>query len=226
MTYPLRFCWALAAVFTNLLLPACTGWRGNESLANSLTARAAQAAEAARVVRVVDADTYDVVAGGQRIRVRLLGVDAPEHDQPFGMQATDSVAALLPVGRLVQLRRHGVDLYGRTLGSLTLLAAGGPVPLDSLLVVRGWAWAYDPNRTVVAPAGMIKPESSVFAAFTAKFDAMVLLAMQPNVTRVTLVRLVPFRQITLLRNPPPGAMLPPRDAALRQTGSPGRPCPL
>ena len=111
-------------------------------------------AEAARVARVVDADTYDVVAGGQRIRVRLLGVDAPEHDQPFGRQATDSVAALLPVGRLVQLRRHGVDLYGRTLGSLTLPAAGtrGPVPLDSLLVVRGWAWAYDPAHAVAGRA--------------------------------------------------------------------------
>ena len=110
-------------------------------------------AVAARVARVVDADTYDVVASGQRVRVRLLGVDAPEHDQAFGAQATDSVAALLPVGRLVQLRRHGVDRYGRTLGSLFIPAAGGrAVPLDSLLVVRGWAWAYDPAHTVAGRA--------------------------------------------------------------------------
>ena len=109
-------------------------------------------AVAARVARVVDADTYDVVTGGQRVRVRLLGVDAPEHDQAFGAQATDSVAALLPVGRLVQLRRHGVDLYGRTLGSLLIPAAGGTRPLDSLLVVRGWAWAYDPHRRVAGRA--------------------------------------------------------------------------
>ena len=97
-------------------------------------------AEAARVAQVVDADTYDVVTGGQRVRVRLRGVDAPEHDQAFGAQATDSVAALLPVGRRVQLRRHGVDRYGRTLGSLVLPPAsgtGGRGALDSLLVVRG-----------------------------------------------------------------------------------------
>ncbi|OGX91271.1 thermonuclease family protein [Hymenobacter coccineus] len=112
--------------------------------------------EAARVARVVDADTYDVVAGGQRVRVRLLGADAPEHDQAFGAQATDSVATLLPVGQLVQLRRHGVDLYGRTLGSLTLPATGargrGAGALDSLLVVRGWAWAYDPAHAVAGRA--------------------------------------------------------------------------
>ena len=120
--------------------------------AAGLLAGAAHGQEAGRVVRVVDADTYDVLTGGQRVRVRLLGVDAPEHDQPFGMQATDSVAALLPVGRLVQLRRRGTDLYGRTLGSLTLLAAGGPVPLDSVLVVRGWTWAYDPAHAVAGRA--------------------------------------------------------------------------
>jgi len=34
----------------------------------------------------------------------------------------------------------------------TVAAAGRPVPLDSLLVVRGWAWAFDPNRTVAGRA--------------------------------------------------------------------------
>lgn len=103
--------------------------------------------EMARVTRVVDGDTYEVLTGGQVLRVRLLGVDAPEHDQAFGPQATDSVTALLR-GRLVRLQRHGLDLYGRTLGKLKLTgsAAGGAV--DSLLVVRGWAWASDPNHMV------------------------------------------------------------------------------
>ena len=123
----------------------------------SLTARAALAAEAARVVRVIDADTYIMQSGATTYRLRLLGVDAPEQDQEFGPQATDSVARLLTPGRVVLVARAGLDLYGRTLGAVllptsTVAAAGRPVPLDSLLVVRGWAWAFDQNRTVAGRA--------------------------------------------------------------------------
>ena len=123
----------------------------------SLTARAALAAEAARVVRFIDADTYIMLSGATTYRLRLRGVDAPEQDQAFGPQATDSVARLLAPGRVVLVARAGMDLYGRTLGAVllpvaTVAAAGRPVPLDSLLVVRGWAWACDPDRKVAARA--------------------------------------------------------------------------
>ena len=109
--------------------------------------------ETVRVVRVIDADTYDLLVGGRVERVRLVGVDAPELSQPYGPQAADSVRRLLPVGQLVQLTRASgkPDLYGRTLGELRLMGSGqqaGPlVAVDSLLVVRGWAWAWEPGRT-------------------------------------------------------------------------------
>ena len=97
-------------------------------------------------MRVVDGDSYDVLAGGVVYRVRLLGVDAPEPDQPFGYQADDSVTRLLQPERPVLLTRRGLDLYGRTLATVRLPVAGGPaLALDSLLVVRGWAWAWDPT---------------------------------------------------------------------------------
>ncbi|MDQ2794107.1 MAG: thermonuclease family protein [Bacteroidota bacterium] len=118
-----------------------------------VAAPVALATESGRVVRVVDGDTYDVLAGGTVYRVRLLGVDAPEPDQPFGHQAGDSVARLLEPQRLVRLTRRGVDLYGRTLASVRLPVAKGPaLALDSLLVVRGWAWAWDPKRRVAGRA--------------------------------------------------------------------------
>jgi endonuclease YncB( thermonuclease family) len=85
--------------------------------------------------------------------VRLLGVDAPERDQPFGKQATDSVARLLRPASLVLLTRYGVDLYGRVLGTVRLPVSGKPaLALDSLLVVRGWAWAWDPKQRVAGRA--------------------------------------------------------------------------
>jgi micrococcal nuclease len=139
------------------LAAGCIGTRSDDFPASSFTARAAAAAEAARVVRVIDGDTYIVLSGSSTYRLRLLGVDAPEHDQAFGAQATDSVARLLAAGRVVLVARAGMDLYGRTLGAVllptsTVAAAGRAVPLDSLLVVRGWAWAFDPNRTVAGRA--------------------------------------------------------------------------
>ena len=78
--------------------------------ANTTGATVAPLVETGRVVRIVDGDTYDVLTGDVRDRVRLLGVDAPEPDQPVGHQAGDSVARLLGPERLVQLTRRGVDL--------------------------------------------------------------------------------------------------------------------
>ena len=129
-----------------------------------VAAPGAPVAESSRVVRVVDGDTYDVLAGGVRYRVRLLGVDAPEPDQPFGHQAGDAVARLLGPQRRVWLTRRGVDLYGRTLATMRLPVAKGPaLALDSLLVVRGWAWAWawDPKRRV---AGQAAQQAAAVAA--------------------------------------------------------------
>ena len=139
------------------LVAGCLSGQRETGAPLSLTVRAAAAAEAARVVRVIDADTYIMQSGATTYRLRLLGADAPEQDQAFGPQATDSVARLLTPGRVVLVARAGMDLYGRTLGAVllpvsTVTAAGRAVPLDSLLVVRGWAWAFDPNRTVAGRA--------------------------------------------------------------------------
>ena len=129
-----------ALYFSGWLLLVATGFGLGEGVTLGLTKTrptvAAPKQEAGRVVRVVDGDTYDVLAGGVVYRVRLLGVDAPEPDQPFGHQAGDSVARLLKPARPVLLGRRGVDLYGRTLGTMRLPVAGGPaLAMDSLLVV-------------------------------------------------------------------------------------------
>jgi len=112
--------------------------------------------ETGRVVRVIDGDTYELLVDGNLVRLRLLGADAPETSQPFGQQATDSARALLQ-GRLVSLQRQGTDLYGRTLGAVRVpVASRWPAPaavaLDSVLVARGWAWAFDPNHAQAARA--------------------------------------------------------------------------
>ena len=155
-----------ALYFSGWLLLVATGFGLGEGATLALTgtrpSTVVPSQESGRVVRVVDADTYDVLAGGIVYRVRLLGVDAPELDQPFGHQASDSVARLLKSARPVLLRRRGVDLYGRTLATVRLPMAGGPaLALDSLLVVRGWAWAWDPKHRV---AGRAAQQAAAVAA--------------------------------------------------------------
>ncbi|UYZ60190.1 thermonuclease family protein [Hymenobacter latericus] len=98
------------------------------------------------VRQVLDGDTYDVQLPAGRFRARLQEVDAPELGQPYGRQAADSVAALLR-GRSVQLMVTGKDGYGRGLVNIRWRSARGWVRLDSVAVVRGWAWAYNPRTT-------------------------------------------------------------------------------
>ncbi|MFI7463663.1 thermonuclease family protein [Nonomuraea sp. NPDC049646] len=58
---------------------------------------------AARVVKIVDGDTIDVVRGTTKLRVQLLGVDAPERGRCWSRAATARTAALLPPGTTAHL---------------------------------------------------------------------------------------------------------------------------
>jgi micrococcal nuclease len=79
------------------------------------------------VVAVVDGDTVDVDWAGQRERVRLLGVDAPETVDPnrpvgcYGPEASAFTHRRL-LGRTVGLRfdRQRRDHYGRLLAYVEL----------------------------------------------------------------------------------------------------------
>ena len=130
-----------ALYFSGWLLLVATGFGLGEGVTLGLTnARPTVTTpkeDAGRVVRVVDGDTYDVLAGGVVYLVRLLGVDAPELDQPFGHQAGDSVARLLRPERPVLLGRRGVDLYGRTLASIKLPVAGSTLPHEKSDIKTG-----------------------------------------------------------------------------------------
>jgi micrococcal nuclease len=139
------------------------------------------AAEMGRVVRVLDGDTYEVLTRSQPVRVRLRGVDAPELSQPFGWETADSVTRLLG-GQQVWLTRQGIDIYGRTLAGLRVVtpARPGGVALDSLLVVRGWAWAWDPTRRV---AGRVAEQASAQRAGLGLWKCGVGGVVPPHVWR-------------------------------------------
>lgn len=75
------------------------------------------------VVHVDDGDTIDVLLDGERVRVRLIGIDTPETKKPdtpvqcFGPEASAFTEATLPEGTEVRLERDAEarDPYGRLL---------------------------------------------------------------------------------------------------------------
>ena len=64
------------------------------------------------VTRVVNGDTLVVQLSSGPIRVRLYGIDAPEHNQPGGREAAAALTSLVN-GERVELEPINQDRYSR-----------------------------------------------------------------------------------------------------------------
>jgi endonuclease YncB( thermonuclease family) len=95
---------------------------------------------AGEVVRIADGDSITVRESGNReADIRLAGIDAPEHDQAYGDQATANLTRLVS-GRTVTLDCDSQDdPYGRSVCKV-LLPSGDDVDLDQ--IKAGLAWQY------------------------------------------------------------------------------------
>ena len=89
-------------------------------------------------IRVVDGDTIRAEANGKEIKIRLIEIDAPEMNQPFGVQSKIFLNRLL-YKKNVTLISQGEDRYGRTLGEI--YADGENA--NTLMIRSGFAWVYD-----------------------------------------------------------------------------------
>ncbi len=102
----------------------------------------------AKVIAVMDGDTVLVLRDGQKIKVRLANIDAPEKEQAFGQESRDSLLKMVGK-RQVQIDSHAVDQYGRIIG---LVSVGGR-NVNEEQVKRGMAWEYShyhADKTYVA----------------------------------------------------------------------------
>jgi endonuclease YncB( thermonuclease family) len=74
------------------------------------------AGEPAHVVFVIDGDTIDVESQGETFRVRYIGVDTPERDEPFYEQATEANRNLVDGEEIILVQDVSeTDQYGRLL---------------------------------------------------------------------------------------------------------------
>jgi endonuclease YncB( thermonuclease family) len=103
---------------------------------------------AGKIVAVKDGDTIEVMHEGKAERIRLEGIDCPEHGQPFGTKA-ETFTSQLAFGKEVTVKTAGKDRYGRTLGEVILPDGKS---LNKELVANGLAWwykAYSSNQELM-----------------------------------------------------------------------------
>lgn len=111
--------------------------------------------EGTRVVSVADGDTVQLADGR---RVRLLGIDAPEHGRCMGEEATEKLRSLV-MNKHVALEDRKQDIYGRVLANVF----AGPALINSQMVVEGLARSTH-EKSSHAPDGFTREEQSARAA--------------------------------------------------------------
>ncbi len=89
-------------------------------------------------IQVIDGDTIRAEARGKELKIRLVEIDAPEINQPFGTQSKNFLNRLL-YEKKVTLISKGEDRYGRILGKI--YADGKSA--NMLMIKSGFAWVYD-----------------------------------------------------------------------------------
>ena len=89
-------------------------------------------------IRVVDGDTIRAEAKGKEIKIRLVEIDAPEINQPFGNQSKNFLNRLL-YKKNVTLISQGEDRYGRILGEIYVDGQSA----NRSMIRSGFAWVYD-----------------------------------------------------------------------------------
>jgi endonuclease YncB( thermonuclease family) len=126
----MRHCWlAVAACLLLAALPV-----------DARAPRAGAAPWTARVTWVSDGDSLWVRAekGGQRVRLRLQGIDAPELCQMDGARARRALLTKVS-GQRVRVSVQARDAYGRAVARVVRDGDGADVA--QALAREGWAWA-------------------------------------------------------------------------------------
>ena len=98
-----------------------------------------------RVISVQDGDSLVVTPlnrGNGQLRVRLYGIDAPEHDQDFGREARERLSSLVRSRDELILEPMDTDRYGRMVGVLYYRKVGRQHSVNRLMVEQGLARWY------------------------------------------------------------------------------------
>lgn len=91
-----------------------------------------------KVVSVADGDTITILTPDkEQFKIRLVEIDAPEKDQPYGQKSKQSLSDMV-FGKDVSVEWSKTDKYKRTLGRVFV----GDTDVNLQQVKNGAAWAY------------------------------------------------------------------------------------
>lgn len=139
-----NFSWHLVGMVIGLVLIAACAPLEEESDSSPADQPGSVAGESALVVDIIDGDTIDVRIDGDVFRVRYIGVNTPERDEPCYRDATNANADLVD-GQTVTLVKDvsETDRYDRLLRYVYV----GDVFVNAELVAAGYAEsnAYQPD---------------------------------------------------------------------------------
>ena len=103
------------------------------------------------VAKVVDGDTIDVLVGGEKVRVRLIGLDTPEIVDPrkpvqcFGKEASDKAKEILS-DKFVRLELDpSQDTYDKYHRLLAYVFLPDGTNFDELMIAEGYGHEYTYN---------------------------------------------------------------------------------
>ena len=93
-----------------------------------------------RVVTVTDGDTLVVEPefGGDRVKVRLHGIDAPEQKQPYG-EVSKGFVIDIALFKSVEIEETARDRYGRIV-AIVWLPTGKSLQAELLKAGLAWVW--------------------------------------------------------------------------------------
>lgn len=134
----------MAVLFcSGAFIPRWSSAQAGRKSAAVTSAAAQQPTKSCVISRIIDGDTIECVG---KIKIRLIGVDAPEKAQkPFGAGAAVALAAIIPVGSTITLEYDASprDRYRRLLAYVW----NKSVFVNEQIVRAGWAIAedYPPN---------------------------------------------------------------------------------
>ena len=92
-----------------------------------------------KIIKIIDGDTVYFQANNDDAykKLRLVGIDAPEMKQPFGLQSRQCLANLIN-NKLVQIISFGKDRYKRTLAKILI----ENIDINLAMIKSGCAWFY------------------------------------------------------------------------------------